>query len=73
MSPVIVLAGVGVMAVSVALILAVLIVGIHRSDRRHLANPPRSHSEALARRLLLGVRYAALPAESVSEEMRAGK
>jgi hypothetical protein len=54
---IIVLAGVGVMAVSAAVILAVLIIGIHRGDRRHLANAPRSGSDALARRLLVGVRY----------------
>jgi hypothetical protein len=61
-SPLIVLAGVGVIAVSAAVTLAVLIIGIHRTDRpgrRHLADAPRSHSEALARRLLLGVRYPA--------------
>jgi hypothetical protein len=57
MSPIIVLAGVGVIAVSAAVILAVLIIGIHRGDRRHLANAPRSDSEAFARRLLVGVRY----------------
>jgi hypothetical protein len=57
MFPVIVLAGVGVMAVSAIVILAVLIIGIHRGDRRHLANAPRSNFEALARRLLVGVRY----------------
>jgi hypothetical protein len=73
MAPIIVLAGVGVMAVSAAVILAVLIIGIHRADRRHLANPPRSHSEEFARRLLLGVRYPALPPESARVEMRGGK
>jgi hypothetical protein len=57
MSPIIVLAGVGFMAVSALVILAVLIIGIHRGDRHHLANPPRSASDALARRLLVGVRY----------------
>jgi hypothetical protein len=72
-SPIIVLAGVGVVAVSAAVTLAVLIVGIHRADRRHLVNPPRSHSEAFARRLLLGVRYPALPPESDRVEMRDGK
>jgi hypothetical protein len=65
MSPIIVLAGVGVLAVSVLVILAVLITGINRGDRRHLANAPRSTSEALARRLLLGVRY---PAQESADE-----
>ena len=73
MSPIIVLAGVGVMTVSAAVILAVLIIGIHRADHRHLANPPQSHSEAFARRLLLGVRYPAPPPESARMEMRVGK
>jgi hypothetical protein len=56
MSPIVVLAGVGVMAVSAAVTLAVLIIGIRRADRRRLTNASRSHSEELARRLLLGVR-----------------
>lgn len=68
MSPIIVLAGVGVMAVSAAVVLAVLIIGIHRGDRRHLANAPRSNSEAFARCLLLGVRYLAPSPETESEE-----
>jgi hypothetical protein len=72
MSPVIVLAGVGAVAVSAAVTLVVLVIGIQRSDRRHLANAPRSHSEAFARRLLLGVRYPA-PRESTREEWWAGK
>jgi hypothetical protein len=57
MSPIAVLAGVGVLAVSALLLLVVLIIGIHRGDRRHLANAPRPGSDALARRLLVGVRY----------------
>jgi hypothetical protein len=65
MSPIVVLAGVGVIAVSAAVTLAVLIIGIHRGDRRHLTSAPQSHSDACARRLLLGVRY---PAESSEEE-----
>ena len=61
MSAIIVLAGVGVLAVSAAVTLAVLIIGIRRADRRHLANAPQSHSEEFARRLLLGVRYPESP------------
>jgi hypothetical protein len=68
MSPIIVLAGVGIMAVFTLVILAVLIIGINRGDRRHLASAPRSASDALARRLLLGVRYPAPPAESAPEK-----
>lgn len=70
MAPILVLAGVGVMAVSAAVTLAVLIIGIRRADRCHLANAPRSHSEEFARWLLLGVRYPAPSAESVHEESR---
>jgi hypothetical protein len=68
MSPIVVLAGVGVMAVSAAVTLAVLIIGIHRGDRRHLASAPRSHADAFARRLLLGVRYPPPPTESADEK-----
>jgi hypothetical protein len=68
MSPILVLAGVGVLAIAATAILAVLIIGINRGDRRHLANVPRSTSEAFARRLLLGVRYPAPPSESAPEK-----
>jgi hypothetical protein len=61
------------MAVSAAVTLAVLIIGIRRADRRHLANAPRTHSEAFARRLLLGVRYPASLPESADEKTGAGK
>ena len=57
MSPIVVLAGVGIIAVSAVVILAVLIIGIHRGDRHRLTDAPRSGSDALARRLLVGVRY----------------
>ena len=71
MSPILILAGVGVMAVAAAVTLAVLIIGIRRTDRRHLADDPRTHAEAFARRLLLGVRYPAPPTkpEPAREEM----
>ena len=65
MSPIIVLVGVGVVAISVAVTLAVLIVGINRGDRHHLANAPQSTSEAFARLLLVGVRY---PSDDTEEE-----
>jgi hypothetical protein len=68
MSPVLVLAGVGVLVVAAAVTLAVLIVGIHRGDRRHLASGPRSASDAFARLLLLGIRYPAPPSESAPEK-----
>ena len=57
MPAIIVLAGVGFLAVSAAVTLAVIIIGIHRGDRRHLINAPRSNSDAFARRILVGIRY----------------
>ena len=74
MSPILVLAGVGVLAVAATLTLAVLIIGIRREDRRyqrgrrHLINEPRSHSEILARRILSGCRSAEPPAESAEKK-----
>lgn len=68
MAVILMLAGVGVMAVAAAVTLAILIIGIQRGDRRHLTSAPRSASDALARRLLLGVRYPAPPAESAPEK-----
>ena len=65
MSPIIVLASVGVVAISAAVTLAVLIVGINRGDRHHLANAPQSSSEAFARLLLVGVRY---PSDGTKED-----
>jgi hypothetical protein len=59
MSPILVLEGVGLLAVAGLVILAVVIVGIHRGDRRHLASIPQPGSDAFARRLLLSVRYPA--------------
>jgi hypothetical protein len=38
-------------------VLAVLVAGIRRGDQGHLANAPGSHADAIARRLLVGVRY----------------
>jgi hypothetical protein len=73
MSTVLVLAGVGVLAVSAAVTLAVLIIGIRRGDRRHLASAPRSNSDAFARRLLLGVRHSTCSPESADEKTRADK
>jgi hypothetical protein len=76
MLPIIVLAGVGVIAVSAAVTLAVLIIGIRRVDqpnRRRLANPPQSKSDAFARRLLLSVRCPAPSPESETEKTGAGE
>jgi hypothetical protein len=71
MSPIVVLAGVGVMVVSAAVTLAVLIIGIHRGDRRHLTSGPQSNPDAFARRILLGVRYPASLSESADNETAA--
>jgi hypothetical protein len=65
MSPILVLAGVGFIAVAALVVLMVLIIGIHKGDRRHLSNAPRPGSDSFARRLLVGVRYSA---ESDDEE-----
>jgi hypothetical protein len=68
MSPIFVLTGVAVMAVSAAVALTVLIIGIRRGDRRHLASAPHSNPDAFARRVLLGVRYPASVSESANDE-----
>lgn len=52
-----VLAGVALLAGVGLGILALLITGIRRGDRSRLANAPGSHPDAIARRLLVGVRY----------------
>ena len=69
MPAIIVLAGVGFLAISAAVTFAVIVIGIHRGDRRHLINAPRSNSDAFARRIIVGIRYP----ESADEETRAGK
>ena len=56
-APALILVGVGLLAAVAFGILAVLIVGIRRGDRGRLANTPASHSDAIARRMLVGVRY----------------
>ena len=69
MSPILVLAGVGVLTVAAVLTLAVLIIGIRKEDRRyrrgqrHLLSAPRSHSEVFARRVLSGSRSPEPPAQ----------
>jgi hypothetical protein len=52
MSPIIVLAGVGIIAVFLAALFLALVIGIRRGDRRHFGNGP----ETMASRLLLTVR-----------------
>jgi hypothetical protein len=60
-SPFLILAGVGALAAVALGLLAALIIGIRKGDRDRLANSPASHSDAFARRILVGVRY---PSES---------
>jgi hypothetical protein len=65
-SPLLVLAGVGLLSVGLLAIFGVLVVGIHRCDRSrrgHLFHAPESHSEAITRSLLVGVRRDAQDAE----------
>lgn len=59
MNAILVLAGVGIMTVSAAVLFTALTIGIRHGDRRHLVNAPQSNSDALARRMLVGVRYPA--------------
>ena len=67
MPALLVLAGVGFLAVSAAVILTVVTIGIRRGDKRHLVNAPRSNSDTFARRILVGVRY---PAENPDGDHR---
>jgi hypothetical protein len=65
-TPVLVLAGVGLLFVALLGIFAVLVIGIQRCDRGHrgrLFNAPSCSSDALTRRLLVGVRYSAQTTE----------
>jgi hypothetical protein len=73
MHAIMVLVGVGFLAVSAAVTFVVIIIGIHRGDRRHLINAPRSTSDAFTRRILVGVRYPAHSAEPTYEETEAGE
>jgi len=56
-STTLVLAGVALLAVAATVIFAVLVAGIRRGDRGHLASKPDSPSSAFARLILVGVRY----------------
>ena len=61
-TPVLILAGVGLLSVALLGIFAAIVIGIQRGDRErrgHLFNAPDSHSDALTRRLLVGVRHSA--------------
>jgi hypothetical protein len=62
MTPVLVFAGVGLLTIALLGFFTVLVVGIQRTDRRHrghLFDAPECHSDALTRRLLVGVRHCA--------------
>jgi hypothetical protein len=54
---ILIVASVGILAGAGLGIFVVITVGIRRGDRSHLANAPKSSSEAFAWRLLVGVRY----------------
>lgn len=69
MPAIMVLAGVGFLAVAAVVILTVIVVGIHKGDRRHLINAPQSCSDAFTRSLLVGIRYP----ESADEKTEADK
>jgi len=54
---ILILAGTGFLAVATTVIFAAIVIGIRRGDRGRLANPARSNSDALARRILVGIRH----------------
>jgi hypothetical protein len=56
-SSVLVLAVVGLLAAAALGILAIIIIGIRKGDCGRLSSTPESHSDAFARRILVGVRY----------------
>ena len=56
MPAIMVLAGVGFLAIVAIVILTVIIIGIHKGDK-NLYSAPRSNSDAFARRIIGGVRY----------------
>jgi len=57
MAPIIVLVGVGFLAVIAAVVFTVLVAGIRKGDRRHLVNAPETYSDAFIRPLFVGIRY----------------
>lgn len=64
--PVLVLAGVGLLSIAILGMFTIFVIGIQRCDREHrghLFSAPRHHSDALTRRLLVGVRYSAQTTE----------
>ena len=73
MPAIMVLAGVGFLAVAAAVTLTVIIIGIHKGDRRHLINAPRSTSDAFTRSLIVGIRYPVYSPESADKKTGAGK
>jgi hypothetical protein len=61
-SAVLLLAGIGLLSITLLAIFAAMVIGIQRGDRErrgHLFNAPECHSDALTRRLLVGVRNSA--------------
>jgi hypothetical protein len=61
-TPLLILAGIGLLSIALLGTFAAIVIGIQRGDRGrrgHLFDAPDSHSEALTRRLLVGVRRSA--------------
>lgn len=59
-APLLVLAGVGLLSVGLLIVFAIFVIGIQRCDHEYrgfLFNTPRCYSDALTRRVLVGVRY----------------
>jgi hypothetical protein len=53
----IILAASPVLLLGAVAFFVLIVAGVRKGDRSHLANAPRSGSDALARRLLVGVRH----------------
>jgi hypothetical protein len=61
-APVLILIGTGLLSAALVAAFAAIVIGIQRGDhqrRGHLFNTPESYSDALSRRLLVGVRQSA--------------
>lgn len=61
-APILILAGIGLLSTVILALFAAIVIGIQRGDherRGHLFDTPESHSDALSRRFLVGVRRSA--------------
>jgi len=60
-APVLILIGIALLSAALISVFAAIVIGIQRGDhqcRGHLFNTPESYSDALSRRLLIGVRHS---------------